>query len=1035
MRHARRWVLACSALAAASSFACTVQKPEESTYFERSVSPILTTGCVRASTGSGCHVADARGNAFGNLDVSSFDMVDKRRDLLLSYGPYPQPGLLLKALPPMEIAVTAFDGTSTTITTDVRHTGGSILDPSGAGYRVLRRWIDNGATVNNAGRPPSAQVSLPCRPYGASSTHDIQVDPPSADYPLFRDKIQPMLSARCSAGNCHGSASNSLQLFCGGSPEDTRANYWAASDYLAATPEGSELLRRPLPPAVGGTFHEGGEIFSGPGDADYQLLFDWAKAHGPPTTGDLGAGFRFFAHRVQPMLVRKGCMQMQCHSASIFHDYRLRGGSSGSFSLSATRKNYALSLDQLALESADPRASRLVQKNLFRPESMAGAVGIPHRGGALFEDLPGGGAADPAACDGKGYDYEAGPLDGIPGLCVVREWLGRERAARPLALLSAVVYVARELPLKGASLLEFDVYAPGSELRVAQLTGGDALTVTNDRSVMGSCGLTPATADVKRPSVSWDGQKVAFAARAAADAPLRIYEMNADGSSCAPLDAIGAHAATGNGLLIHDFDPAYSPPLPGGGTALVFASTRGNLDGSPYDYSGPQRTPADPSRPNANLYVHEPDPKNSANKRIRQLTYLLNTERAPAFMADGRVIFTVEKRLPGFSQTSLRRINLDGGDYHPLYAQRGSIGFHEVSQVVHLADKNFAAIFADHGLPSRGGTLGVFNRSLGVDLGSAERSDYPADPTVLDPASNTAPDPAFFLHSLRMPDRSATGRAEGATTGLYASPSPLPDGRMLVSWGATTSSASFGGDYDLYVIDAVSGLKTKLLGAPDKAEMEAVAVYQRLARPLYRSAPSEPNAYGMDESRTTADVLMNDADVILSLMTQNTPLGRPVDRGLRSFEIWEDLPPTLDVTSMANGGAFVQKDQHGSVYVRRRSLGSVPVNEDGSAHYTVTGGLPLVIKLPETPLSTERSLPRVVAEHVMFTPGESVHEGFPRDAFDGFCAGCHGSVSGRPIDAALKPDVLSRASDTAAFRAAPTGLDHPPAQRGPIVGP
>ena len=33
------------------------------------------------------------------------------------------------------------------------------------------------------------------------------------------------------------------------------------------------------------------------------------------------------------MLVKKGCMMAQCHSAAMFHDYRLRGGSAGSFSL------------------------------------------------------------------------------------------------------------------------------------------------------------------------------------------------------------------------------------------------------------------------------------------------------------------------------------------------------------------------------------------------------------------------------------------------------------------------------------------------------------------------------------------------------------------------------------------------------------------------------------------------------------------------------------------------------------------------------
>ncbi len=174
--------------------------------------------------------------------------------------------------------------------------------------------------------------------------------------------------------------------------------------------------------------------------------------------------------------------------------------------------------------------------------------------------------------------------------------------------------------------------------------------------------------------------------------------------------------------------------------------------------------------------------------------------------------------------------------------------------------------------------------------------------------------------------------------------------------------------------------------------------------------------------------------MILSLMMQNTPTGRVVDDGVRSFEVWEDLPPPLDLTRLAPG-PFVAQDEHGSVYVRRRLVGVVPIQEDGSTRFEVTGGLPLVYKLPDTPLSRERKLPRVVSEHVMFTPGESVHEGLPRTAFDGFCAGCHGSASGKGLDNGLQPDVLSRASDTAAYRSAPAVLTPPPAERGPAVGP
>ncbi len=1027
--------LACMCVfVAAVAAACDVREPEPTTYFDQVISPILTAGCARGAAGGGCHVADAKGNAFGNLDISTFAGVDRRRDLLQTYGPYLQPTLLLKATPPSQLHLVAFDGQKMDVLHDIKHTGGPILDPTSTGYVALRQWINSGATEYNTGLVPTQNSTLPCsNKLPSTSGFDPTTDPTQADFATFRDSAAPVLATSCAAGNCHGAESNDLFLTCGTTPEQIRWNYFSASQYLAAPIGSSELLRRPIGVMQGGSFHEGGVVFDTTNDAGYRALVAWANAHGPPDVGALDDRFMFFAHRIQPVLARKGCMMMQCHSASIFHDYKLRGGTSGAFSLSATTHNYNLTLAQVALETDDPGASRLVRKNLYRPELVSGGHGIVHRGGPLLEDF-GAKSPSPALCDAQPYDYDNGSLETIPAYCMIREWLRRERLARSLKPLASIVYVRRPAP-SSDRMQDFDVYAPGAELHlVAATMASGTITLGADVAVETGCGLASSTADIRRPAVSWDGSKIAFAARASATTPFAIYEMNADGTGCAPHAAINAHAATDNGLLVHDFDPAYAPFDSGGVSPLVFASTRGNLVNDAYDYSGAQRTPADPTKPNSNLYVYERDPNNTAAMRTRQLTFLLDMERAPAFMQDGRLIFTMEKREPGFYQLALRRLNLDGGDYHPLYGQRGSIGFHEVTQAVHLGDKNFAAIFAEPGVPHHGGALGIFNRSIGIDFGSTNASDYPIDPSVIDPTSPSSPEPEFFLHSLRFPDSSATGRLAGATTGVYASPSPLPSTGILVSFGAATSSSTFDGDYDLYVVDADSGQKTKLLGAPGVAEIEAVAVYGRVVNPLYQSLPSEPNAYGMNESLPYADVILHDARLITSLAFQNTPTGRVVE-ALPSFELWEELPPTPDVTTFAQGGAFVASDIFGQVYVRRRRIGSVPINQDGSAHYRVPGGLPILLKLPDTPQSLAQNLPRWQHEAFMFTPGESVHEVMRTEFFDGFCGQCHGAISGRPLDVAMRPDLLSGASLTSAYGGSPSDLFLSPSQRGAVVGP
>jgi hypothetical protein len=1019
---------------------CTVKQPEPTSYFDSTIAPIVTSSCARGSTGVGCHVTDAKGNAFGNLDVSTYAGINRRRDLFADYGPYGRPTLLLKASPPTQLPLVAFDGQTITVTSDIRHTGGPILDPNASGFEVLRKWIESGASENNAGPPPGPAPAGSCSPVVPSAAgFDPSSDPNRPDFAVFASEAQPVLAAKCAAGNCHGSTFNSLHLLCGSSPDQTRWNYFVASDYLAVLPEQSELLRRALASGEGGSFHEGGAVLGSVSDDSYKALLDWARAHGPPDQGTVTPEFDFFAHRVQPALARKGCMMLHCHSASMFHDYRLSGGSGGSFSLATTRRNYSLTLAQLALESDDPNASRLVRKNLYRPEVFSGGQGILHRGGPLFEDFDSQ-PASAALCDQSQppYDYDAGSLDQIPAYCIVREWLRRERQARPLGGLSAIVYVRRPPPSGPDRLQDFDVYSPGAELHMVQATlaAGGAITVGSDVVLNAGCGLDATAADVRRPQVSWDGSRVAFAARSSASDPLAIYEMNADGSSCAKNAAIAAHPPIANGLLVHDFDPAYSPPEADGSVHLVFASTRGPTPNGAVDYSGPQRSPADLSKANADLFVYEPDPADASQTRIRQLTYMLDMERAPAFMQDGRMIFTVEKREPGFYQLALRRMNVDGGDYHPLYAQRSAIGFHEASQAVQLSDKDFLAVFAEAGVPHHGGTLGLFNRSIGVDFDSSEAADYPVDPSVIDPASPSSPESAFFLHSLRMPDPTATGRLSGQTSGLYASPAAMPDGRVLVSFGAAADSASFDGDYDLYILDPTAGTRTKLLGQAGTAEVDAVGVFERPPPPrgVYRSAPGEPNAQAVDETQAAADVTMQDAAILASLMFQNTPTGRLREQ-LPGFEVWEELPPPADVASLSQGGSFVATDTFGQVYVRRRRLGTVPLLSDGSAHWRVPGGVPLLLHLLDSPQSLAEGIPRWQREEIMFTPGESEREAMRSDLFDGFCGQCHGATSGRAVDTGMRPDVLVGASQTVASSAPPVDLLVAPAQRGPVIGP
>src|SRR5688572_18711109 len=102
-----------------------------SSYFDENIQPILQVGCVMQTTG--CHLADDTGRAVGNLDLSSYDALMRRKDVLDAYGPYPVALLLLKAGDPQMVGVDTLGPPGATapadrlvsVTTDIRHNAGS----------------------------------------------------------------------------------------------------------------------------------------------------------------------------------------------------------------------------------------------------------------------------------------------------------------------------------------------------------------------------------------------------------------------------------------------------------------------------------------------------------------------------------------------------------------------------------------------------------------------------------------------------------------------------------------------------------------------------------------------------------------------------------------------------------------------------------------------------------------------------------------------------------------------------------------------
>ncbi len=993
--------LACAS-ALLSAAGCEEKEPPEFTFYSDRIAPVVEVGCAVQTTG--CHVASAEQAAVGNLDLTSFDALMRRRDTLPPSGPYSVGQLLLKGGSPIDVPVQTFDppvGAArgqrfVAITTDVRHAGGTPLKIGSDGYAKLKSWISQGYTRNGQiSEPISVSIGACVSGAGAHTGFDPNASPDAQSFNAFVRDVQPVLRERCAGGNCHGSRQADFFLSCGDSEAERRWNYFVAVAHTDLLASQSELLRRPLSKQRGGTFHEGGTIFASTDDPDYKTLRAWVDelVASKPELVDYqpqDEGLRFFGNFVQPILVKKGCMFQNCHSPSMFHDLRLRGGSQGTFSRIAMDRNYELARTMLSLESEHPEDSRIIAKNLY--PSDRGGRGVAHRGGPLFEDF-GQVPADPSQC--ATFDAKTQPLASVPAYCVLSQWhaLERERAlargelSEPADL--ALVWVSRPLDLGDPR--DFDSYRPGADLMHARLTldATGRPSVSAARSLLAGCGLSRDSADVRGPAVSWDGSKLAFAARSAASAPLRIYEADADGSACAEKRGVAAARAEQNGILTHDFDPSYAPD-----GRLVFASTRGNIEGGGFSYQGPQRTPSQLA-PNANIYVF--DPRSSG---VRQLSFLLNQELAPSFMADGRLIYTTEKRAQAFLQLAGRRQNLDGSDYHPLFAQRKSVGFELATEVLELPNRNFALIAARANARDGAGTLAIVNRSIGPDQDDRD----PSDP--------------FYMHSLSFP---APGAFDGGS-GAYRSPAALPGPFMVLSCDPAARDLARGGfDFDLCAINpAAGGAPVRIAGEAGRAEVEAVAVYARENRGVFSARQDEPNgATEIAAGQSDAEVHILDAPLLATLLFDNRRVGRPIDDRIGGLDVLESLPPDVNARSFRDLRSGVVNDAYGQLFVQHEELGHLSLRSDGSAKMRVPGGHPLVLRVTDgdgktlsfvdgAPLSGEM----IQREEMQFYPGERSKQSFPRPLFNGLCAACHGSITGAELDIAVKVDILTGASMT-----------------------
>lgn len=268
----------------------------------------------------------------------------------------------------------------------------------------------------------------------------------------------------------------------------------------------SDLVTAPLSPTYAGPGFAHPEVFTTPDDPDFIAVRDWVDAHIAASGQIQGAlttpAERFFADELVPMLERKQCMTSACHGPLSFSDLKYRTGIPAlpeRFTPAMHRHNRAVMLGarkgqpRLVHLAGDVRQSRQLLKNI--PLS---AGGILHKGGNDFFE-PG----DP--------DYQ-----------LMAEWLELEAAAErerlggaDLGAVDGIVFVRRP---RDTPERYFD--------DAAFLGGADLMWQRGDETVNLTEQLRGSTpADIRRPAVSFDATRVAFAMRRSADEGFDIWEI------------------------------------------------------------------------------------------------------------------------------------------------------------------------------------------------------------------------------------------------------------------------------------------------------------------------------------------------------------------------------------------------------------------------------------------------------------------------------------------------------------------------------
>ncbi len=370
------------------------------------------------------------------------------------------------------------------------------------------------------------------------------------------------------------------------------------------------------------------------------------------------------------------------------------------------------------------------------------------------------------------------------------------------------------------------------------------------------------------PEVSFDGSRILFAGKREAADAWSIFEVNIDGSNGAsrplrdlrqvtsgPIDC----RSPGYQSTLYTLKPIGVPSEPE--YHLTFVARSGAVN----EHGG---------SPATSLYACNLD-----GSAVRRLTYNLSSDMDPFIQSDGRLLFAGWQR-SGFNhglhgRVALFGVNIDGTDYAAFSTDEGK----RIKHMPCTTAKGLAVFVEADKLPWDGaGTLG------------SVRLRRP-------------------LHSYQ--------RVTREDDGLFHSPSPLPDGDILVSRRSNNGSDT----HAVGRLDPSTGKFELIFDDPAYHDIQAKAIY---ARPEPDGRSTTVNIEDPNGKLYCLDVGMSDLQL---------PKGT-VER----LRVIEGIPPA------SFSGAF-QSAAVIPALAQRRILGEIDIEPDGSFNIEIPANTPIELQI------------------------------------------------------------------------------------------